>query len=204
MFASQLPLHHPDLQYPQRPWQGVAEAAQAHPLAGVGCLAEWLTQLQTQNEVAAECDERSKWLEIFVGILKNTTTPVGLVLQYSLGNIQFSGTGRRAGTLRSWVRTLRKFLARLACTYEVPFPADVLQLTEYRRVRLSELCNRDALKMTHESFACQEEVTGVEESDRLSDNALNLVAKKELLSSALPGRRSRQAPRFPTTLLSAL
>ena len=122
----------------------------------------------------------------------------------AFGNIQFSGTGRRAGTLRSRVRTLRKFLARLACTYEVPFPADVLQLTEYRRVRLSALCNRDALKLTHESFAYQEEVTGVEEPDRLSDNALNLVAKKELLSSALPGRRSRQAPRFPTTLLSAL
>ena len=32
-------------EHPQRSWQGVAETAQAHPLAGVG-LAEWLYQRQ--------------------------------------------------------------------------------------------------------------------------------------------------------------
>ena len=41
-------LHHPDFQRPQRPCQGVAETAQAHTLAGVECLTERLTQLETQ------------------------------------------------------------------------------------------------------------------------------------------------------------
>ena len=47
VFCVHLLLHHPDLQHPQRPWQEVAETAQAHSLAAVG-LAEWLTQLQKQ------------------------------------------------------------------------------------------------------------------------------------------------------------
>ena len=47
LFSHQF-LHHPDFQRPQRPWQGVAETAQAHTLAGVECLTERLTQLQTQ------------------------------------------------------------------------------------------------------------------------------------------------------------
>ena len=42
-FCPHRPLHHPDLQHPQRPWQGVADTAQAHPLAGVS-LIEWVTQ----------------------------------------------------------------------------------------------------------------------------------------------------------------
>ena len=48
VFCPHLPLHRPDLHNPQRPWQGVAETSQAHPLAGVG-LAEWLIQLQAHE-----------------------------------------------------------------------------------------------------------------------------------------------------------
>ena len=40
----------PDLQRPQRPWEEAAENPPVHPLAGVGWLAEWLTQLQTQEK----------------------------------------------------------------------------------------------------------------------------------------------------------
>ena len=47
-FFSHQFLHHPDFQRPQRPWQGVAETAQAHTHARVECLTERLTQLQTQ------------------------------------------------------------------------------------------------------------------------------------------------------------
>ena len=36
------------VQRPQRPWEEAAEKTPVHPHAGVGCLAEWLTQLQTQ------------------------------------------------------------------------------------------------------------------------------------------------------------
>ena len=53
------------------------------------------------------------------------------------------------------------------CSSEVPFPTDVLQLPEYLRVMLSELCNRGALKLTHESFALYEEVVGVEDRQTL-------------------------------------
>ena len=40
--------------------------------------------------------------------------------------------------------------------------------------------------------------------DKLTDAALYDVTKRELLSSALPGRQPRRAPRFPVVVLAAL
>ena len=62
MFCPHLRLHHPDLQHPQLPWKGVAETAQAHPLAGVG-LAEWLTQHQTQVMSSSSPTYSATWTQ---------------------------------------------------------------------------------------------------------------------------------------------
>ena len=48
-----------------------------------------------------------------------------------------------------------------------------------------------------------EEVSGIAEPDRWTSAAVYLLAKKEILASALPGGVPRQAPRFPTIMLSS-
>ena len=44
-------------------------------------------------------------------------------------------------------------------------------------------------------------MAGIE--DKLTDSAMYVVALKELMSQAIPGKFPRQAPRFPTILLAA-
>ena len=39
--------------------------------------------------------------------------------------------------------------------------------------------------------------------DKLTDSSMYVVALKELMSQAIPGKPPRQAPRFPTILLAA-
>ena len=66
---------------------------------------------------------------------------------------------------------------------------------------LSEPCVR-AHKVTHTSFGSLQELAGVKE--KLKDNTLYLVTKKELLATDLSGRALDQAPRNPSVLLAAL
>ena len=47
-----------------------------------------------------------------------------------------------------------------------------------------------------------QEVVGIE--DKLTDTAMYAVSLKELMAQASPGKAPRQAPRFPTILLTAL
>ena len=48
-----------------------------------------------------------------------------------------------------------------------------------------------------------EVAAGVEETSKLTDNALYEVAYKELLTTALSGRMPRKAPQLPTIVLAA-
>ena len=77
VFCLHLPLHHhhPDLQHPQRPWQGVAETAQAHPLTGVG-LAEWLTQPQTQVMRPSSPTSSATWTQCTRRSISPTATTI--------------------------------------------------------------------------------------------------------------------------------
>ena len=74
-------------------------------------------------------------------------------------------------------------------------------MTEYLQVRYSEPCVRGSLKLVHSSYIFLQEVAGIE--DKLTDSSMYVVALKELMSQAIPGRPPRQAPRFPTILLAA-
>ena len=49
-----------------------------------------------------------------------------------------------------------------------------------------------------------EEITAIPEQGRLTDSAVYVLAKKEILAAALPGGFPKQAPRFPTAVLAAL
>ena len=133
-------------------------------------------------------------------LLRSTDTPMGKLIRENPSNIQLLGSGRRAGTLRSRVRSVQKFLGWLMASHDISFPVHWRQLTEYLQVRYSEPCVRGSLKLVHSSYIFLQEA-GVE--DKLTDSAMYAVSLKELMSQASPGRPPRQAPRFPTILLAA-
>ena len=149
----------------------------------------------------AETAERDRWIQLLANLLRSTDTPMGKLIRENPSNIQLLGGGRRAGTLRSRVRSVQKFLGWLIASHGVSFPVHWRQLTEYLQVRYSEPCVRGSLKLVHSSYVFLQEVAGIE--DKLTDSAMYVVALKELMSQASPGKPPRQAPRFPTILLAA-
>ena len=126
---------------------------------------------------------------------------MGKLIRENPSNVQLLGGGRRAGTLRSRVRSVQKFMGWLVAAHGVNFPVHWGQLTEYLQVRYSEPCVRGSLKLVHSSYIFLQEVAGIE--DKLTDSAMYVVALKELMSQASPGKPPRQAPKFPTILLAA-
>ena len=105
----------------------------------------------------------------------------------------------------SWRRTTRRdHQAWLAINHGVTYPTDQSHLTDFLQVRLSEPCNRGSLKITHESFVFLDIFTGREAQQRLTASQLCLGIYRELLSKALPGKPTKQAPRMFTKMLSCL
>ena len=149
----------------------------------------------------AESAERDRWIQLLANLLRSTDTPMGKLIRENPSNVQLLGGGRRAGTLRSRVRSVQKFLGWLVASHCVGFPVHWRQLTEYLQVRYSEPCVRGSLKLVHSSYIFLQEVAGIE--DKLTDSSMYVVALKELMSQAIPGKPPRQAPRFPTILLAA-
>ena len=81
-----------------------------------------------------------------------TKTPMGELIGSSPPGTQPLGASRRASTLRSRVRAVRRFLAWLALAHGVSFPTEVVHLTEHLQTRHSEPCNRGSLKVAHNAF----------------------------------------------------
>ena len=94
---------------------------------------------------------------------------MGRLLRENPANSQLLGGRRRAGTLRSRVRSIEKFITWLAVAHGVTFPVHWSQLIEYAQVRLSEPCVRGSLKLLHNSFLFLQGVAGLHE--KLSDDA---------------------------------
>ena len=105
---------------------------------------------------------------------------MGRLLRESPANSQLLGGGLRAGTLRSRVRVIQKFIVWLTTAHNVAFPLHRKHLIEYFQVRLSKRCVRGSLKLLHTSFILLQEVAGIQ--DRFTDDALYDV------TSALPGK----------------
>ena len=152
----------------------------------------------------AEQAERQRWVQILADLLRHSPTPMGELLAAQPGNVEALGGGKRAPTLRSRVRAIRKFLQWLHLAHDIRYPQAVEHYTEYMSLRLSEPCNRGALKSTHHSLVFLNELTGTQVQDRPTSNQLYMVIYKELLATALPGRPSKQAPRMCVTMLGAL
>ena len=119
----------------------------------------------------------------------NTNTPMGQFVRDKPASLQLLGAGKRASTLRARTRAIR------TCAEHV---------VEYLQVRLSEPTCRGGIKGAHQAMCFFEEVSGIAEPDRWTSAAVYLLAKKEILASALPGGVPRQAPLFPTVMLSSL
>ena len=145
--------------------------------------------------------ERARWVASLGNLLRHTDTPMGRLLRENPSNLQLLGSGLRAGTLRSRVRSIKKFLEWLSVSHKIAFPVHWQQFVEFLQVRLSEPWVRGSLKSAHRSFLFLQESAGI--SDKLTDSALYDVTRKELFAAALPGRAPRQAPRFPSILLGA-
>ena len=139
----------------------------------------------------AESAERDRWIQLLANLLRSTDTPMGKLIRENPSNVQLLGGGRRAGTLRSRVRSVQKFLGWLAASHNISFPVHWRQLTEYLQVRYSETCVRGSLKLVHSSYIFLQEVAGIE--DKLTDSAMYVVALKELMSQSIPGKPPRQA-----------
>ena len=131
----------------------------------------------------AESAERDRWIQLLASLLRSTDTPMGKLIRENPSNVQLLGGGRRAGTLRSRVRSVQKFLGWLAASHNISFPVHWRQLTEYLQVRYSEPCVRGSLKLVHSSYIFFQEVAGIE--DKLTDSAMYVVALKELMSQAI-------------------
>ena len=152
----------------------------------------------------AEQAERARWISALADLLRGSPTPMGAVLTQNQSNTQLLGGGRRVSTVRSRVRALKRFFSWLAIHHESLYPTSLTQLTDFLRVRLSEPCNRGALKGSHQAFIFLEEIAGVPTAERFTASRLYNVVYRELLSTALPGKPLKQAPRMLITMLSAL
>ena len=64
------------------------------------------------------------------------------------------------------MRAIRKFLGWLHVTHQLDYPQSVEHYTDYLRVRLSEPCNRGALKTAHHALVFLNELTGTQVQDR--------------------------------------
>ena len=104
----------------------------------------------------AELAERDRWVQLLANLRRSTETPMGRLIREHPSNVQLLGGGRRAGTLRSRVWSIQKFIGWLIAAHGISFPNYWRQLTEYLQVRYSERCVRGALKLVHSSIFLQE------------------------------------------------
>ena len=145
-----------------------------------------------------------KGIELLGSMLSHTPTPMGALLAAQPSNLQLLGAGRRAATLRSRVRAVKRFLDWLAVSHVKGYPTELHDFTGYLQARQSEPCTRGALKGAHKALVFMEEVAGVTAQARITTSSLYLVIQKKLLANSIPGRPTRQAPRMFMSMLAAL
>ena len=146
----------------------------------------------------AELAERDRWIQLLANLLRSTDTPMGKLIRESPSNIQLLGGGRQAGTLRSRVRSVQKFLGWLIASHGISFPVHWRQLTEYLQVRYSEPCVRGALKLVHSSYIFLQEVSGIE--DKLTDSAIVRGVVEGTLVSSKPWKTATSGAQVPNDI----
>ena len=92
---------------------------------------------------------KARWVEVLGAMLVHTPTPMGKMLGEKPSSLQLLGAGRRASTLRSRVRAVRRYLNWLALNHDTDFPSELEHVTGYLQARQSEPCTRIALRGAH-------------------------------------------------------
>ena len=90
--------------------------------------------------------ETARWVEVLGAMLVHTPTPVGTMLGDKPRTLQLLGAGRRACSLRSRVRAVRRHLNWLPLDFDTGFPFELEHVTGYLQARQSEPCTRNALR----------------------------------------------------------
>ena len=152
----------------------------------------------------AEEKERARWGEILVSMLVHTPTLVGRILGERPGSLQLLGARRRASTLRSRVRAVRRYFNWLALNHDLGYPRELDHVTGSLQARQSEPCTRNALRGAHTAIAFLEEVAGVEQSEKVTGTQVHAIIQKEILANTLPSRPVKQAPRMLVGIISML
>ena len=123
--------------------------------------------------------ESTRWVEVLGAMLVHTPTPMGKILGDKPGSLQLLGAGRRASTLRSRVRAVRRYLSWLALDRDVGNPRELEHATGYLQARQSEPCTRKALRKAHTAIAFMEEVAGVEPTSKFTASQVYSTIQKE-------------------------
>ena len=137
-------------------------------------------------------------------MLVHTPTPMGKILGDEPGSLQLLGAGRRASTLRSRVRAVRRYLTWLALNHDVGYPRELEHVTGNLQARQTEPCTSNALRGAHTATAFMEEVSGVEQASKFTASQVYSIIQREILANTLPGKPAKQAPRMLVMMLSML
>ena len=91
---------------------------------------------------------------------------MGQLIQRDPEKLKVLGTSRRAATLRSRIRTIRKYLSLLTTSYGIQFPDKPEHCSGYLEGKVSVPCTRRALKEAHRAMGFLELSAGVEEREK--------------------------------------
>ena len=112
---------------------------------------------------------------------------MGKILGDKPGSLQLLGGGRRASTLRSRVRAVRRYLAWLALNHDFGYPRELEHVTGYLQARQSEPCTWNALRGAHTAIAFMEEVSGVEQASKFTASQVYLIIQRGILGQYASG-----------------
>ena len=96
-------------------------------------------------------------MEVLGAVLVHTPTPWEKMLGDKPGTLQLLGAGRRACTLRSRDRAVRRYLNWCALNDDTGYPSELEHITGYLQAWQSEPCTRNALRGAHAAIVSMEE-----------------------------------------------
>ena len=148
---------------------------------------EFYTLGPVLESVAQRRDERSRWVEVLGATLVHTPTPVVKIFGDKPGSIQLLGAGRRASTLRSRVRAVRRYHIWLALNHDVGYPRELEHATGYLHARQSEPCTRNALWGAIRRLHLWKRLLGLNHHPSLRHHKCTRPSKKKCLPTRFQG-----------------
>lgn len=120
--------------------------------------------------------------------------------------LQRCGRGRRATTIRGYVKVIGRFLSWLRVAHSRTWPAGAAGVEEYLLLRADEPCGRTAFAGLRTALAFVEVAGEVPPGRRVSEDPqiANLVQELAFQSAAREPRPRRTAPMLPSNLLVCL